>query len=62
MPLDLPHFYIYVVNLMHQLGANRHVQHRRGVAFLIKSEQVPTASTSHCEGRILPRTSFLLIR
>lgn len=32
-----------------QLGANRHVHHRRGVAFLIKSEQVPTASTSHCE-------------
>lgn len=51
---------IYIVDFMNQLGANRHVQ-RRGVAFLIKSEQVPAASSSHCQGRILPIASFVFV-
>ncbi|KAI5660037.1 hypothetical protein M9H77_28830 [Catharanthus roseus] len=40
--------HLFLPSASTQLGANRHVQ-RRGVAFLIKSEQVPAASSSHCQ-------------
>lgn len=43
-------FCIYRSKFMHQLGLYRHGQFRRNVIFYVRSEQVPSAPNSPCQG------------